>query len=339
MNQFSDNLPGIIFLVVIVGICAFTAIRVGVRFLIRRLAGLVFVLWGVSFITFVLGYFAPGNAVLVNCNGHCSRPMMASLMHFYGLDQSFWQQYWNFLTGALRLDFGYSYIDRTVKVSDILSRYVPVSAQLGISGTVLAVVVGIPLGLYAAVKANSAFDTVAQTISLVLFALPSFVLIPFYWLLMINLHNAGLPSLAVTGWDTWDSWVAPIIIFGAGDFAFFVRITRASMMEVLRQDYVRTARAKGLTERIVVWRHAFRNALINVLTAVGPALGFAVGGVFIIELLFNIPGIGVYSLTAIENRDYPVVQATVLLIAVFIALANLITDVIYGIADPRIKAL
>src|SRR5579871_260512 len=339
MDQLSQNLPGIIFLLVIVGICAFTAIRVGVRFLIRRLAGLVFVLWGVSFITFVLGYFAPGNAVLVNCNGHCPRAQVASLMHFYGLDQGFWQQYWHFLSNAVRLDFGYSYIDRTVRVNDILSRYVPVSAQLGISGVVLAVLVGVPLGLYAAVKANTAFDTVAQTASLVLFALPSFVLIPFYWLIMINLHNAGLPSLAVTGWDSWDAMVGPILIFGAGAFAFFVRITRASMLEVLRQDYVRTARAKGLQERVVIWKHAFRNALINVLTAVGPALGFAVGGVFIIELLFNIPGIGVYSLTAIENRDYPVVQATVLLIAVFIALANLITDVIYGIADPRIKAL
>jgi ABC-type dipeptide/oligopeptide/nickel transport system permease component len=337
MDQLSQNLPGIIALAVIVGVCAFAGIRVGPRFLLRRIAGVIFVLFGVTFITFILGYFAPGNAILTQTGGHAPREVILHLEHLYGLDLPWYQQYARFVNGLLHFDLGYSYIDSTEKVSAILGRYVPVSAQLGITATVLAVVVGVPFGLYAAVRANTAYDTSVQTASLVFYALPTFVLIPLYQLLMITLHNNNLPSLAVTGWDTWDAMVGPILIFGAGIFAFFLRITRASMLEVLRQDYVRTARAKGLTERRVIWLHAFRNALINLLTAIGPALAFAVGGVFVVETLFNIPGIGSYSLVAINTRDYPVVQGTVILIAMAIAFANLMTDIAYGLVDPRIK--
>jgi ABC-type dipeptide/oligopeptide/nickel transport system permease component len=243
------------------------------------------------------------------------------------------------LNGLVHFDLGYSYIDKSRTVTSILAGYVPTSAQLGITATVLAVLVGVPLGLYAAVRSNSAYDTSIQTVSLVFYALPTFVLIPLYQLANIKLHEANLPSLSVTGWDTWDAMVGPILIFGAGIFAFFLRITRASMLEVLRQDYVRTARAKGLRESRVIWWHAFRNALINLLTAIGPALAFAVGGVFVVELLFNIPGIGVESLQAINQRDYPVVQGTVILIAVAIAFANLVTDIAYGLVDPRIKTV
>jgi len=337
MDQLSQNLPGIVALAVIVGVCAFAGIRVGPRFLIRRIAGVIFVLFGVTFITFILGYFAPGNAVLIQTQGKGGGALLQHLLDLYGLNLPWYEQYARFLNGLLHFDLGYSYIDVTQRVSDILGRYVPVSAQLGVTAVVLAVLVGVPLGLYAAVRSNTAYDTSIQTMSLVFYALPTFVLIPLYQLLMITLKQNNLPSLAVTGWDSWDAMVGPILIFGAAIFAFFLRITRASMLEVLRQDYVRTARAKGLSERRVIWLHAFRNALINLLTAIGPALAFAVGGVFVVELLFNIPGIGSFSLQSINNRDYPVVQGTVILIAVAIAFANLMTDIAYGLVDPRIK--
>ena len=337
MDQLSQNLPGIIALVLIVGVCAYAGIRVGPRFLIRRIAGIIFVLFGVTFITFILGYFAPGNAVLTQTGGHAPRQVIQHLLHLYGLDLPWYEQYARFLNQLLHFNLGYSYIDVSQTVGAILGRYVPISAQLGVTAVVLAVLLGVPLGLYAAVRSNTRYDTSIQTMSLVFYALPTFVLIPLYQLLMITLHQNHLPSLAVTGWESWDAMVGPILIFGAGIFAFFLRITRASMLEVLRQDYVRTARAKGLTERRVIWRHAFRNALVNLLTAIGPALAFAVGGVFVVELLFNIPGIGVASLQAINNRDYPVVQGTVILIAVAIAFANLVTDIAYGLVDPRIK--
>jgi peptide/nickel transport system permease protein/oligopeptide transport system permease protein len=339
MDQLSENLPGIISLALIVGVCAFAGIRVGPRFLIRRLAGVIFVLFGVTFITFILGYFAPGNAILSQLGGHAPLYIIHRLEAAYGFNLPWYEQYARFLNGLVHFDLGYSYIDKSRTVTSMLAGYVPTSAQLGITATVLAVLVGVPLGLYAAVRSNSAYDTSIQTVSLVFFALPTFVLIPLYQLANIKLHEANLPSFSVTGWDTWDAMVGPILIFGAGIFAFFLRITRASMLEVLRQDYVRTARAKGLRESRVIWWHAFRNALINLLTAIGPALAFAVGGVFVVELLFNIPGIGVESLQAINQRDYPVVQGTVILIAVAIAFANLVTDIAYGLVDPRIKTV
>jgi ABC-type dipeptide/oligopeptide/nickel transport system permease component len=163
------------------------------------------------------------------------------------------------------------------------------------------------------------------------------VIIPLFDLVMVWLHSQGLPSLAVSGWGTLDTMIAPIVIFSASIFAFYVRLTRSSMLEVLGQDYVRTARAKGIHERMVIWRHAFRNALIPLLTAVGPALAFAVVGVFVVELLFNIPGIGTETIAAITQRDFPVVQGTVILLAVTIVFMNLLTDIAYGFADPRIK--
>jgi ABC-type dipeptide/oligopeptide/nickel transport system permease component len=202
---------------------------------------------------------------------------------------------------------------------------------------VLAVLVGVPLGVIAAVRARTRVDGTVQGVALVLFALPSFVIIPIFDLVMVWLHSQGLPSLAVSGWGTLDTMIAPIVIFSASIFAFYVRLTRSSMLEVLGQDYVRTARAKGIHERMVVWRHAFRNALIPLLTAVGPALAFAVVGVFVVELLFNIPGIGTETIAAITQRDFPVVQGTVILLAVTIVFMNLLTDIAYGFADPRIK--
>ncbi len=341
MSAILDNLSGLITFIVIVGFCVFVGFRLGVRFLIRRLAGLVFVVLGVSFITFILGYlagqFGGVDVVLQQLGTHYSKTQAAALYHFYGLDQPWYVQYGNYLKGLLQFNFGYSWVDRSQTALGIINIYLPASLQLGLAGSALSLIIGIPLGILAAVRANSRFDTSSQTVALVLYALPSFVIIPFFDLLMIQLHVHGLPSLATSGWGTWDSMLAPIVIYGLGIFAYYLRITRSSMIEVLRQDYVRTARAKGLSERIVIWRHAFRNAMIPLLTAVGPALAFAVTGVFIVEDLFNIPGIGYEGLQAITAGDFPVVQATVILLAAAVVFMNLVTDVAYGFADPRVK--
>jgi len=337
MGSLLNNLPALVFLLALIGFCVFVGFRLGVRFLIRRLAGLVFVVLGVSFITFILGYLAPGGVVYSQLGQHYSPARGAQLRHLYGLDLPWYEQYARYLNDLLHLSLGTSWMNSSQSVLDILSIYLPASIQLGLWGVGVAVIVGVPLGLFAAVRANSRFDTTIQAISLILYALPTFVIIPFYDLAMINLHNLGLYSLATSGWGTLDSEIAPITIFALGIFAYYLRITRSSMIEVLRQDYVRTARAKGLKERVVVWRHAFRNALIPLLTAIGPALAFAVAGVFIIEYLFNIPGIGNRGLQAITSQDYPVVQGTVILLAFAVVLMNLVTDVAYGFADPRVK--
>ena len=339
MQQLTANLPAVIALVAIVGFLAYTAFRIGFRFLIRRLAGLVFILIGVTFITFILGYFAPGDAVVGQLGVHYTPQAAAQLRHFYGLDLPWYQQYGNFLGRLLHFDLGTSYINRDQTVWEILQRGVPVSLQLGVISTILAVLVGVPLGILAAVRANSALDTAIQSVALALFAIPSFVLIAFFAVAMIKLNDNNLPHLPVAGWDWTDptTVVAPILIVAAISFAYFTRLTRTSLMETLRQDYVRTARAKGLNERIVIFRHAFRNALIPLITVLGPALAYTVNGLFVVELLFNIPGIANQTVTSIVQRDFPVLQGTVIVLAVAVAVMNLVTDVVYGIADPRIK--
>jgi ABC-type dipeptide/oligopeptide/nickel transport system permease component len=333
-----SNLPAIITAVIVLAFLVFTGIRLGAQFLVRRLAGLLFVILGVTFITFILGYFAPGDAVVAQLGQHYAlKEARHALLHFYGLDLPWYQQYGNYLNRLLHFDLGPSWADRSLSVWDIIRLYVPVSMTLGLSSLVVSVAIGVPLGMLAAVRSNTRYDTVIQTAGLALYAVPTFVIIPFFQLAMVQLSNNDLPHLAVSGWGTWDTEIAPIAITAVTSFAFYLRFTRTSLIEVLRQDYVRTARAKGLNERVVLWRHAFRNAMLPLITILGPAIGFVVTGLFITEQLFNIPGIGQEGLTAIFARDFPVVQGIGILLAVSVAIMNLAADVVYGLVDPRIK--
>jgi ABC-type dipeptide/oligopeptide/nickel transport system permease component len=339
MQSVTANWPVIIIVAVIVAFLAYTGLRLGVRFLVKRVAGLILVLLGVTFITFIMGYFAPGNAVIGQLGIHYTPQAAATLLHYYGLDKPWYQQYLDFLNRLIHLNLGSSYIDRSQTVWDILKRGVPISMELGITSLVLTLVVGVPLGIAAAVHANSWTDTVIQSVALALYAIPSFVLIAFFAVAMIRLDQAGIPHLPVSGWNFPDptTVAAPILITAAVGFAYYTRLTRTSMLETLRQDYVRTARAKGLRERTVITRHAFRNALIPLVTVLGPSLAYIVNGLFIVEFLFNIPGIGFETIQSIEQRDWPVLQGTVIILAIAVALMNLMTDVLYGILDPRIK--
>ncbi len=338
MGDLLSNVIGILVVLALIGFLVFTGFRLGPQFLVRRLAGLVFVLLGVTFITFIMGYFAPGNAVFQQLGQHYTKPQYDALIHAYGLDLPWYQQYANYVIRLLHFDLGYSFINDSQTVWDIIKLYVPASIQLGVSGVVAALVFGIPTGILAAVRANSRIDTSLQSAALVLYSLPTFVLIPFFQFFMVQLYAANLPSLPTSGWDDLSEQIGPILIFGAGAFAYYLRLTRSSMLEVLHQDYIRTARAKGLRENIVIWRHGFRNAIIPLITAVGPALAFAVAGLFVVERLFNIPGIGNESLNAIFQRDWPIVQGTTILLALAVVFMNLVTDVAYGFADPRIRS-
>jgi ABC-type dipeptide/oligopeptide/nickel transport system permease component len=342
MGQLAHHLPGIVALASLAGICAFTLIRVGPRFLIRRIAGIICLFFGVTFITFILGYFSPGQACIFPGGPAFPSPNFIKALEHYcdhlnGRDQPWYVQYAHFMNNLLHFNLGTSTVDTTQSVRDVLSSSVLTSVQLGVSAVVLAIVVGVPLGLYAAVHAKAPYNTGGQTTGLVLLVLPPVVLIPLYQVLMIALHASGLPSLPVMGWHSWEEMVGPILLFGLGLCAFFFRVTRASMLGVLRQEYVRTARAKGMSERQVLWRQALPNTLLQLLTAISPALAFAVSGLFVVELLFTIPGIGMTALRAINTRDYPVVQGAVILLALAMVGTNLITDVAYGLADPRVK--
>jgi peptide/nickel transport system permease protein/oligopeptide transport system permease protein len=316
-----------------------------VQFLVKRFIGLIFVVIGVTFITFVLGLNAPGDPIRDMLGEHFNPVLYASLRHAYGLDLPWYQQYWNFLVNMFHLNFGYSYKFPGRPVMDILKSGVPVSAELAFWALVLQVGIGVPLGIISALRANSWIDTVNMGVILVLYSVPVFVLGVFAQVLIVWFDQATGSSWPVSNWGVpWEYTpadlsykIVPIVVFAAGGIAYIARLSRASMLEVLRQDYVRTARAKGLRERAVVYRHALRNALIPLLTVVGLLLGLLVTGAFFIENLFNIPGIGNETIASISDRDYPVIQATVVLLAVGVVLGNMLADIFYSVADPRIK--
>src|SRR5438067_9278807 len=289
-----------------------------VQFLIKRFIGLIFVVIGVTFITFTMGYFAPGDPIRTMMGSHFDPVLYVQLKHTYGLDQPFFVQYWHYLTGLFRFDFGLSFEYQNRSVWDILKDGVPISAELGFWALVLEVLIGIPLGILSALKANSWVDTTNMGIVLVMYSLPVFVFAVFFQVLVVAIDNGTGAQWPVANWgNAWHySWsdiqfkIGPIVILALSLVAYLARITRTSMLEVLRQDYVRTARAKGMRERIVIYRHALRNALIPVVTILGVSVGFLVTGAFFIESVFNIPGIADITLNSIFTRDFPVVQAT-----------------------------
>ncbi|GCE19048.1 ABC transporter permease [Dictyobacter kobayashii] len=220
----------------------------------------------------------------------------------------------------------------------------PISVELSFWGTIVTLVMGIPIGIITAIKANTWVDTVNMSVALVLYALPSFILAVFVQLLVLWIDKTGI-GWPISGWgDPWQyTWpdiqykLVPILTYGAAGYAYYARLTRTTMLEVLRQDYVRTARAKGLLEKAVIYRHTLRNAIIPLITAIGLLLGLLVTGSFFIENIFSIPGIANITVAAVSQRNYPVIQATTIMVAIGVVFGNLISDILYGLADPRIK--
>ncbi|HYX50446.1 MAG TPA: ABC transporter permease, partial [Ktedonobacteraceae bacterium] len=224
---------------------------------------------------------------------------------------------------------------------------VPISAELGFWALVLSLLIGIPVGIISALKANTWVDTTNMAIVLVMYALPVFVFAVFFQVIIVLIDTHTGAQWPVANWgNPWQYTlsdlqlkIGPIVILALASLAYYTRLTRTSVLEVLNQDFVRTARAKGLRERIVVYRHALRNALIPLVTVFGLSLGLIVTGTFFLEDIFNIPGIGEATLAATQYRDYPVIQATVVLLAVAVVLGNLVSDILYTLVDPRIKAV
>ena len=314
------------------------------QFLIRRLIGLLFVVLGVTFITFILGYFAPSDPIKEMMVARFDYRTWLQLRHTYGFDLPWYEQYFSFLARLARFDLGTSFNPQQRAVWDIIKDGVPISAELALWGTVVTLLLGIPIGIWSALKANTWVDTLLMSTALGIYALPAFVLIVFVQILILWLNNAGI-SWPVTGWGTaWQySWsdiqykLAPIITYAAAGYAYYARLTRTTLLEVLRQDYIRTARAKGLQEWIVTYRHALRNAIIPLITVIGLVVGLLVTGSFFIETVFGIPGVARTTVNSVFLRNYPVIQATTVLIAVGVVLGNLLADVLYSLADPRIR--
>ncbi len=307
------------------------------RFLARRLIGLLFVLFSITFITFIIGHLAPGDPIRVLLGSRQDDALYNRLRHLYGLDLPWTQQYVSYIDNLLHGNLGYSFRYQGRAVADIMASGVPISFGLGLAALLVSVLIGIPVGIMAALRQNSILDWGVMGVMLALYSIPSFVLIPIAWAVNDFSHNHGGPSLPVAGWGTPRHWILPVLILAAASIGYIARLTRFSMLEVLRQDYIRVAFSKGLRARGVYLGHAFRNALLPLLTVIGPSVAFLVTGAFVVENLFAVPGIGYLAVQAIGQRDYPVVQGTTVILAVAVVAMNFLTDIAYTVADPRVR--
>ena len=306
-----------------------------IRFILRRMLLMIPVLLGVMFIVFTINYFGPGDPVAALLGGNYTQEQYDAKEKELGLDQPYAVQFVNYIKGIVtELDLGTSYQTRRAVRDEILDRF-PTTLLLGMLGVALTVVVGIPFGIISATKQYSILDYIVTIVSLIFASIPSFWMAMMFQLGLS--YNLGwFPATYAAGSAV--SMVMPVLTLGLSPVATVTRITRSSMLDVVRQDYIRTARAKGLSERQVIWKHALKNALIPVITVVGMQIGMIMAGSVVVEAIFNIPGLGSLMMTAINNKDYPVIQGSVLFISLFVSLMNLLVDLIYGFVDPRIKA-
>ena len=302
------------------------------KYTIRRLLLVIPTLFFVALITFGLAKAAPGSPFDRNPDKPPKQEVIDRWNRFYGLDKPVHEQFVMYLVNVAKLDFGLSVV-RQRPVAEIIGQGFPVTAQLGIQALLLALAVALPLGVISALKQNTLVDYVSLFFATIGTTIPSFVMAIFF----IYFFALGLKLFPITGWGTPQHLVMPTVILAMGAAAFLARITRASMLEAIRQDYVRTARSKGLREQVVVVNHVLKNALIPVATVVGPAAAGLITGSFIIETFFSIPGMGREYVRSILALDYPVIMGTTLLYAFFIIIANLSVDLVYGMLDPRIK--
>ena len=302
-----------------------------ISYLARRILWIIPVLFAVSIITFFLMHAVPGGPW--DAEKRLPANVQARLNAQYGLDKPLYEQYIQWAGGFVTGDLGPSYRSRDRRVNDIIGDGIAVTFQLGIMAFALSVVVGIPLGIFAALGHNRWPDYLSTSISIIGIATPSFVLA----ILLIVVFSIGLGWFPTGGWKGPQYWVLPTVALAGFPIAVIARYTRASMLEVTRKDYIRTAHSKGIQAKSVVSRHMIRNALIPVVTILGPTLAFLVTGSFIIERIFGIPGMGQFYITSISTRDYSLLMAMTMLYAFAVAFLNVVVDVLYAYIDPRIR--
>ncbi len=305
------------------------------RYFLSRLAGILGVLIAVSMITFFLMKIVPGgpfDIMGVRANKNIPDFIKENLEIKYGLDKPIPVQYLIFMKNAVKLDFGYSFYYQGQTILEIFQNQWPYSIQLGLLTMGFSIVVGIGLGIGAAMHQGKWPDHLGTGVALFCLAMPSFV----FALLLQLVFAIKLGWFPTGGWDSPQHWVLPVIANSLGPVLILQRFTRSSMLDSLRSNYVRTARAKGLPERRVTYTHIFKNSLTPILTVGGPMLAGLIVGSFFIESIFRIPGIGQFWVTAIQNRDYPLIMATTLVWTIIISVTYLLTDLAYALVDPRV---
>jgi peptide/nickel transport system permease protein len=311
-----------------------------IRHILHRLIALVPMLLGLSIASFALVHVVPGDPALVMLGGEGTPQQVAELRQQLGLDRPLPVRYWEWLTRVLRGDLGESLYNRT-RVMDELTWRLPTTLTLVLMSLILSIGIGVPAGLVSAVYRNTWVDHAARLLTLVSLSLPSFWL----GLMLIILFSLKLNLLPIVGYKSvvTDFWfgiqflILPSCALGTYLAALLARLVRSSVLEVLGQDYIRTARAKGLREQVVLFRHALRNALIPTVTVIGINVGILLGGSAVIETLFVIPGVGQFVVTSLYNRDLPVIQGLILYISILYILINLAVDILYTYLDPRLR--
>ena len=303
------------------------------KFIGKRLLMLIPVLIGVSLIVFTLMQLSPGDPAMIILGEQAAPEDIAILRESMGLNDPLIVQFFRFLLGMFTLDFGTSYKDGMPVLTKLLEA-LPYTAELTFCAVLLALIIGIPAGIISATKQYSIFDRIASVLALIGFSTPNF------WLsiMLILVFSVNLKWLPVSGTGSILHLVLPSIALGVQSAAVFTRMTRSSMLEVLNMDYIRTARAKGLSERVVILKHALKNALIPVITVVGLQIGLLFGGAILTETVFAWPGVGRLMIDSIRAKDTPVVQGGVIFTASIFVFINLLVDILYAYVDPRVKA-
>jgi oligopeptide transport system permease protein len=301
-------------------------------FSIRRILGAIPTLFALIAISFFVMRLAPGGPF--SGNRKITEAVLANLNKAYHLDEPVWMQFGRYLWGLARFEFGPSMKYRDYSVTELIVQGLPVSLEVGLWAMLLATVAGIALGILGALRRNGMTDLSAGVIAMVGLAVPNFVIGP----LLQNVFGLELKWLPIGGWDgSFSTKVLPIIVLALPNIAYISRLTRGSMIESLRTNYVRTARAKGIGARRVIWRHALTGAMLPVIAYLGPATAITVTGSVIVEQIFGIPGIGRYFVEGAANRDYPLVMGVTIIYGGIVILANIVTDVARGLIDPKVS--
>ena len=302
------------------------------KFVVRRVLWTIPIILLVIFMTFLMMRAIKGSPFRKSERA-VPPAVLENLNRKFGLDKPWYRQYFQYVENVATLDLGPSLVLRNQDVNSIVKEHFPISAELGGLAMLLAIVVGVPLGILAALRANKVTDYLLMLFANLGFAVPSFLVATLF----IYFFAAKLGWFPTNGWGPASSKVLPVVALSLGPLTYFARIVRGQMLETLQQDYVRTAKAKGLRWRRIVTVHVLRNSLIPAVTAAGPLLGFLVTGSFIIENIFAIPGIGRYYVTSVSGRDYSTVMGITVLLAILIIVANLVVDILYGYLDPRTR--
>jgi peptide/nickel transport system permease protein len=304
-----------------------------ITYILRRCVQAIPVLFGITIFTFLIAHLVPGDPVQAFAGDKQLSPELAAqIRHQYGLDKPLWQQYLTYLDDLVHGDMGAG-LHNQRPVTDTIREAIGPTLQLTLAGLVVALSIGVTFGVLAAIYHNTWIDSLAMVVALLGVSLPVFYL----GLIMLFIFSFRLSWFPSSGSDGWRSLVLPAVTIGIASSAYIARLVRSSMLEVLHQDYTQTARAKGLTERSVIIRHALKNALIPTVTYFGIQLAGLLTGAVVIETVFSRPGLGRVAITAIGNRDYPLIQGTVLVTAVIYLAVSLLVDLSYGFLDPRIR--